>query len=55
MPDLDWYWLQTNLQTTEPTGYLKAVWPDFVGSVFGAWAAPGSFETIQKMWGGEAP
>ncbi len=23
------------------TGYLKAVWPEFVGSVFGVWAAPG--------------
>ncbi len=31
------------------SGYLKAVWPEFVGSVFGVWAAPGGFETIQKM------
>ena len=33
------------------TGYLKAVWPDFLGSVFGVWAAPGGFKTIQKCGG----
>ncbi len=36
------------------TGYLKAVWPDFCGSVFGVWAAPGGFKTIQKC-GGRSP
>ncbi len=35
-------------------GYLKAVWPEFFGSVLGAWAAPWGFKTIQKC-GGEAP
>jgi hypothetical protein len=38
-----------------PSGYLKAVWPEFVGSVFGIWAAPGGFKTIQKCRGGDAP
>ena len=32
-------------------GYLKAVWPEFVGSVFGVWAAPGGFKTIEKCRG----
>ena len=31
-------------------GYLKAVWPDFFGSVFGVWAAPGGFKTIQNIF-----
>ena len=35
-------------------GYLKAVWPEFVGSVFEVWAAPGGFKTIQKR-GGRGP
>ncbi len=45
------YLLVGNLQGT---GYLKAVWPDFFGSVFGVWAAPGGFETLQKC-GGRSP
>ncbi len=36
-------------------GYLKAVWPEFVGSVFGVWAAPGGFKTIQKCRGPRPP
>ena len=35
-------------------GYLKAVWPELFGSVFGVWAAPGGFESIQKC-GGRSP
>ena len=30
---------------------MKAVWPDFFGSVVGAWAALGGFQTIQKCGG----
>jgi hypothetical protein len=37
------------------TGYLKAVWPEFCGSVFGVWAAPGGFKTIQKCRGFRPP
>ena len=33
-------------------GYLKAVWPEFVGSVFGVRAAPGGHS---KMWGAKPP
>ena len=33
---------------SDEIGYLKAVWPEFFGSVFGVWAAPGCFKTIQK-------
>ena len=36
------------------SGYLKAVWPEFVGSFLGVWAAPGGFETFQKC-GGRSP
>ena len=36
-------------------GYLKAVWPEFFGSVFGVWAAPGGFKTIQKCRGLRPP
>ena len=36
-------------------GYLKAVWPDFFGSVFGVWTAPGGFKTIQKFGGLRPP
>ena len=38
-----------------PSGYLKAVWPEFVGSVFGIWAAPGGFKTVQKRGGRSSP
>ncbi len=36
-------------------GYLKAVWPEFVGSVFGVWAAPGGFKNHPTMWGAKPP
>ena len=32
-------------------GYLKAVWPEFCGSVFGVWAAPGGFWGLGGPWG----
>ena len=36
-------------------GYLKAVWSDLFGSVFGVWAASGGFKTIQKRRGRRPP
>ena len=44
-----------NLFLGLPPGYLKAVWPEFFGSVFGVWAAPGGFKTIQKCGGLRPP
>ncbi len=37
------------------SGYLKAVWPEFCGSVFGAWAAHGGSKNIQKCRGRSPP
>ncbi len=36
-------------------GYLKAIWPEICGSVFGVWAAPGGFKSIQKGGGLRPP
>ena len=33
------------------SGYLKAVWPDFVGCVFEVWLAPGGPGKPSKRWG----
>ncbi len=35
-------------------GYLKAVWPDFLGCVFEVWPAPGARESPPKC-GGRSP
>jgi hypothetical protein len=35
-------------------GYLKAVWPDFVGCMLEVWPAPGAQEACQNV-GGETP
>jgi hypothetical protein len=36
-------------------GYLKAVWPDFLGRMGGVWEAPGVRESLQKGGGRRPP
>ena len=36
---------------TEPSGYLKAVWPDLLGCLFEVWPAPGAWENLPKCGG----
>ncbi len=36
-------------------GYLKAIWPGFLGCIFEVWQAPGARESLNKNVGGEAP
>ena len=45
-PRLDYAW-DPSVPGTR-AGYLKAVWPDFLGCVFEVWPAPGAQENLQK-------
>ncbi len=44
----------TNKLGFKPTGYLKAIWPDFWGCIFEVWLAPGARESLQK-YGAKTP